>query len=390
MAEGSVQTGAARTTGVQSRGARLTLRGLTKHYGEFTALASTDLTIDAGEFFSIIGPSGSGKSTLLGAIAGFVAPSGGSIEVDGRDLVGIAPYLRNIGMVFQNYALFPHMSVFDNVAFPLRLRHMAPREIQERVERMLATVRLSDKIRRRPSQLSGGQQQRVALARAAVYDPRILLMDEPLGALDKNLRAEMQYEIKAFHEQIEATILYVTHDQDEAAAMSDRIAIMNHGHLVQYGKPRELYENPRNAFAASFLGDANLFEITATRGLAGSRVALTVNGDHALTAVVHADALAPERCVVCVRPEAVRIAAADAPFDDTPDDKPGCHLLNRLTGVVEDVVFAAGTVRYRVRVGTSLRLAVRQNAQRREDLYPAGAPVALVWSINDTLLIARE
>lgn len=237
-------------------GARLSLRKVAKRYDEIVALHPTSLEVEPGEFFSLIGPSGSGKSTLLGSIAGFIPPSSGRIELDGEDVVSVPPYRRNVGMVFQNYALFPHMTIFENIAFPLRLRKLPSSEIRERVSRLLRMVRLPNFGSRVPSQLSGGQQQRVALARAAVYDPRLLLMDEPLGALDKNLREEMQYEIKEFHRQIAATILYVTHDQEEAATMSDRIAIMNHGDVVQYGKPRDLYEHPRNAFVASFLGDA--------------------------------------------------------------------------------------------------------------------------------------
>lgn len=364
------------------RGARIGLHGLAKHYGDFVALAPLDLTVEAGEFFSVIGPSGSGKSTLLGAIAGFVTPSAGRIEVDGGDIVGMPPYQRNIGMVFQDYALFPHMSVFENVAFPLRLRKVDARQVRERVEHMLATVRLSNKRDARPNQLSGGQRQRVALARAAVYGPRILLMDEPLGALDKNLRGEMQDEIKAFHERIEATIVYVTHDQDEAAAMSDRIAIMNQGHVVQYGRPRELYENPRNAFAASFLGDANLFDIRHAQRTAADAFSLDVNDGHVLSAASRGDALPQEGAMACVRPEAVHIFVPDAP------DAQAWH--NRLDGQVEDAVFSAGTVRYRVRVGPSLCIAVRQHAERRTDLHAPGASVTLGWSSHDTLLIAKE
>src|SRR5437868_11389776 len=216
-------------------GSGLVLDGVSKRYGGVAALQPISIEIKPGEFFSLIGPSGSGKSTLLGAIAGFIPPSAGRILIDGRDIVDIPPYRRNIGMVFQNYALFPHLSVFENVAFALRLRKLTNAEVTGKTQRMLDIIRLSGMGERRISELSGGQQQRVALARAAVYDPRILLMDEPLGALDKNLREEMQYEIKAFHNKIAATIIYVTHDQEEAAAMSDRIAIMKDGEIVQHG-----------------------------------------------------------------------------------------------------------------------------------------------------------
>src|SRR5690242_2303591 len=204
-------------------GAAVQFIALEKRYGTVTALLPTNLDVRSGEFFAIIGPSGSGKSTLLGVTAGFIPASGGHILVDGRDLVGEPPYTRNIGMVFQNYSLFPHMSVAENIAFPLKMRRLAAAEVAAKVARMLEIVRLAGFGDRRPQQLSGGQQQRVALARAAVYDPILLLMDEPLGALDKNLREEMQEEIKRFQAAIGTTVIYVTHDQQEAACMADRI-----------------------------------------------------------------------------------------------------------------------------------------------------------------------
>ena len=244
-----------------TRGAEIRFENVAKHYGAVHALHPFSLTIEAGEFFSIIGPSGSGKTTLLGVTAGYVPPSGGRILVNGENIVGVPPFRRGIGMVFQNYALFPHMSVAENVSFPLRMRRTDKAATAERVKRILAMVQLEQLAERRPSQLSGGQQQRVALARAAVYDPVLLLMDEPLSALDKNLRETMQDEIKQFQAALDSTVLYVTHDQSEAAAISHRIAIMNHGRLEQVGTPRELYEHPVNRFVASFLGEANLFEL---------------------------------------------------------------------------------------------------------------------------------
>ena len=253
------------------RGARVVYDGVTKQYGNLYALHPTSLEIESGEFFSIIGPSGSGKTTLLGVTAGFIPPTDGQILVDGRDLVGIPPFQRNIGMVFQNYSLFPHMTVAQNIGFPLRMRKLGRAEADERIKRMLGVVRLGGMADRYPAQLSGGQQQRVALARAAVYDPVLLLMDEPLSALDKNLREEMQREIKAFQQALGATVIYVTHDQYEASSMSHRIAIMNGGRVAQIGSPRELYENPRNRFVASFLGEANLFEVRRHEPAAGNR-----------------------------------------------------------------------------------------------------------------------
>jgi putative spermidine/putrescine transport system ATP-binding protein len=367
---------------VANLGASLALRGLTKRYGLVTALHPTTIDIEPGEFFSMIGPSGSGKSTLLGTVAGFVPPTAGAIEVDGRDIVAMPPYKRNIGMVFQNYALFPHMTVFENVAFPLRLRKLAGEEVCRRVTQMLATVQLPDVGERLPSQLSGGQQQRIALARAAVYDPRILLMDEPLGALDKNLREDMQYEIKAFHRQMDATVLYVTHDQEEAATMSDRIAIMNHGRIVQHGRPRDLYEGPANAFVASFLGDANLFTVAGFDAANDGRPCATTDGGLALAFEGPRPDGEGGDWVVCVRPECLHIRPDGAP---APDDD-----ANRVRGAVADAVYTAGTIRYRVRVGAAQDLSVKLPSLREAELLAVGRPVTLSWSVHDTRLIPKD
>jgi putative spermidine/putrescine transport system ATP-binding protein len=361
---------------------RLVLKGVAKHYGEITALAPTDLAIEAGEFFSLIGPSGSGKSTLLGSIAGFITPSRGRIEIDGVDIVGVAPYRRNIGMVFQNYALFPHMNIFENIAFPLRLRGTPSAEVAKRVERMLAMVRLPGFGDRNVGQLSGGQQQRVALARAAVYDPRILLMDEPLGALDKNLREEMQVEIKEAHRELGTTILYVTHDQEEAASMSDRIAIMNHGHVVQVGSPRELYERPTNAFAASFLGDANLLAVARFSGGEGGELTGHLPTGAVLKVPCAGRGLPDANAVVaCIRPESIRLHLNG---EDPPSGA------NRLSGTVVDGVFTAGMRRYRVEAGAEKPILVRMRDAGRRQMPELGSRVTLSWPIDETLIIPKE
>jgi putative spermidine/putrescine transport system ATP-binding protein len=353
-------------------GAAVSIDGLGRRYGDLVALHPTSLEIAAGEFFSLIGPSGSGKTTLLGAIAGFLAPSCGDIRVDGNSIVKTPPYRRNIGMVFQNYSLFPHMNVFDNIAFPLRMRKLSKRDIETRVRRMLDVVRLPDVGERIPTQLSGGQQQRIALARAAIYDPPLLLMDEPLGALDKNLREEMQFEIKQFHHAIGTTILYVTHDQDEAATMSDRIAILNHGRIEQAGTPRELYEQPTNAFVASFLGQANMFEVASiTLGSGGTATARARNGMDLVAAVVPSDR---RSLVACVRPEA--IALAEHPL----------AMANSFSGVLRDQIYTAGSVGYRIVVG-DMTIAVRKAARRKIDQFTPGMTVYLGWEATDTLLI---
>src|SRR5215467_6167348 len=242
------------------RGGRLTLTRLAKRYPGTTAVDAIDLDVGSGEFVTLLGPSGSGKTTTLMMVAGFTTPSEGEIAIDGRPITGMAPEHRNIGVVFQNYALFPHMTVSDNVAFPLKMRRQPSAEIRGRVGRALDLVHLAGLGERLPRQLSGGQQQRVALARALVFDPGLLLMDEPLGALDRNLREQMKIEIKRIHRDVGVTVLYVTHDQEEALTMSDRVALMNRGRIAQLGSAEDLYERPANRFVARFIGESNLLD----------------------------------------------------------------------------------------------------------------------------------
>lgn len=352
-------------------GARIEYHNISKSYGSVEALTPTSLDIEPGEFFSIIGPSGSGKTTLLGVTAGYVPPSSGSILVNGSDIVGIPPFRRDIGMVFQNYALFPHMSVAANVSFPLRMRKMEKSKIAQRVTEMLAMVQLDGMGDRRPGQLSGGQQQRVALARAAVYDPVMLLMDEPLSALDKNLRETMQDEIKQFHSALGSTVLYVTHDQAEAAAMSDRIAIMNLGRVEQVGLPRELYEHPANRFVASFLGEANIFDLqdVADHG-SGTRVQ-TLQG---ITMHSSMRSNGPDQCV-CVRPEAMSLEPGQIENDNVVD------------GEIVDATYTAGSLRYRIEIAPGFVVTKRMPSERGAELIAKGAKVKLHWRAEDTLLV---
>ncbi|WP_308724751.1 ABC transporter ATP-binding protein [Metapseudomonas otitidis] len=241
----------------------VSLRNLNKHYGDFTAVDNINLDIKDGEFLTFLGSSGSGKSTTLSMLAGFETPSSGEILVDGQSLVNVPPHKRDIGMVFQRYSLFPHLSVRDNIGFPLDIRKMPRAERERRVDAMLKLVQLDTFAHRRPAQLSGGQQQRVAIARALVYEPRILLMDEPLGALDKKLREDLQDELRQLHRRLGITIVYVTHDQEEAMRLSQRIAIFSHGRIVGLGSGYDLYQNPPNAFVASFLGNSNFLRLKA-------------------------------------------------------------------------------------------------------------------------------
>ena len=241
----------------------VSLRNLNKHYGDFTAVDNISLDIQDGEFLTFLGSSGSGKSTTLSMLAGFETPSSGEILVDGQSLVNVPPHKRDIGMVFQRYSLFPHLSVRDNIGFPLDIRKQKGAERERRVDAMLKLVQLDQFAHRRPAQLSGGQQQRVAIARALVYEPRILLMDEPLGALDKKLREDLQDELRHLHRRLGITIVYVTHDQEEAMRLSQRIAIFSHGKIVGLGSGYDLYQNPPNAFVASFLGNSNFLRARA-------------------------------------------------------------------------------------------------------------------------------
>ncbi len=241
----------------------VSLRNLNKHYGDFAAVDNIDLEIQDGEFLTFLGSSGSGKSTTLSMLAGFETPSSGEILVNGQSLVNVPPHKRDIGMVFQRYSLFPHLSVRDNIAFPLAIRKRSAAERDKQVDAMLKLVQLDKFAHRRPAQLSGGQQQRVAIARALVYEPRILLMDEPLGALDKKLREDLQDELRQLHRRLGITIVYVTHDQEEAMRLSQRIAIFSHGKIVGLGTGYDLYQNPPNAFVASFLGNSNFLRVQA-------------------------------------------------------------------------------------------------------------------------------
>ena len=293
----------------ETPGTLVSLRQLNKHYGNFTAVDNLSLEIEDGEFLTFLGSSGSGKSTTLSMLAGFETPSSGQIEVAGRSLVNVPPHKRDIGMVFQRYSLFPHMSVRDNIAFPLAIRKRPAAERNQRVDAMLKLVQLEAFAHRRPGQLSGGQQQRVAIARALVYEPRILLMDEPLGALDKKLREDLQDELRHLHRRLGITIVYVTHDQEEAMRLSQRIAIFSQGKVVGLGSGVELYQNPPNAFVASFLGSSNFLKVSAT----GTASAVFEGQPLSVRALTQSQPEQP--LLLMVRPEkalALSVAAAQA------------------------------------------------------------------------------
>ncbi len=351
--------------------AELRFDGVAKRYGEVVALHPTDLVIHPGEFFALLGPSGSGKTTLLGMAAGFVSPTEGRILVNDRDITRMPPERRNIGMVFQNYSLFPFLTVAANVAFPLEMRKHPKADITPRVRQMLAMVRLEHLADRLPAELSGGQQQRVALARAAVYNPSVLLMDEPLGALDKNLREEMQDEIKRFHAEFGATVIYVTHDQDEAAFMADRIAILNHGHIEQAGSQSELYERPGNAFVAGFLGEANLLRVTACAS--DTKGSCSVTTEEGLRLIV--PETSPTGRIVCIRPANITLSPAPLAY------------ANSFAGKVVDTVHTADSIRYRVQLNDRCQISVRATSRRADARYEKGQEVYAQWAPEDVLLM---
>ena len=346
------------------------IEGVTKRFGETPALDDVSLRIEEGELFALLGPSGSGKTTLLRAIAGFVDPEAGTIRIDGDAMRNLPVHRRDLGMVFQHYALFPHMSVFDNVAFGLSVRHVARSETAERVRAMLALVQLEGYEERRPGQLSGGQQQRVALARALVTRPRVLLLDEPLGALDKRLRRRMQVELRQIQREVGITTVFVTHDQEEALTLSDRIAILDAGRIVQSGPPQAVYERPRTVFAADFLGDANFF---TGRAMRDGRVR-TSRGSELRTADVPEDAGGV--VTLAVRPEKLRIARTGTP-------EPGGA--NRLAGTVASVLYAGSTVTYRVACGEVEVTVLEQN--REATPIEQGEPVTVSWRPEHTVVV---
>jgi spermidine/putrescine ABC transporter ATP-binding subunit len=354
----------------------IALRGVSKRYGEERVVDQLSLAINPGEFFTFLGPSGSGKTTTLMMIAGFASIDDGAIDVDDADLSAVPPQQRGFGMVFQNYAIFPHLNVFENVAFPLRARRQPEATIRERVAWALDLVQLGSFAGRYARQLSGGQQQRVAIARAIVFEPRIVLMDEPLGALDKNLRYDMQIEIKEIQRRLGMTVVYVTHDQEEAMNLSDRIAIMNRGRIEQVGTPSEVYQRPANAFVGRFLGEANLLQGRIER--LDAEVATLKVGKHTLRATAR-DAVAPGASVsLFVRPERVAIASAG---NGKPDG-------NRIEGRIRRVSFLGNIVRYQVEVGSATQVIVDVQNSGRPSLA-VDSPISLGWTVEDCLVLVR-
>ncbi len=365
-------------------GPDIRLVDLTKRFREIVAVDAISLDIQVGEFFSLLGPSGCGKTTTLRMIGGFELPTSGRIELRGLDVTMEPPERRPVNMVFQSYALFPHLSVFDNVAFGLRRRKVPDEEARARVGKVLELVHLTGYDRRPPGELSGGQQQRVALARALVCEPTVLLLDEPLGALDLKLRRQLQVELKRVQIEVGITFVYVTHDQEEALTLSDRIAVMSGGHIEQLGTPEELYDRPRTRFVADFIGTTNLLTGIVASVAAGEAVVDLESGGRC---VVHADGLSAGMSVeVAVRPEALELAVA-APPATTSGAAGGPAAASWLLGTIEQSAYLGTSISYQVRADGGQRVVA--TAPRTHDRIATGTPVEVRWRSEDALVLGN-
>ena len=366
------------------------IAGVSRLFGETTALAGVDLTIRDGEFFSLLGPSGCGKTTLLNIVAGFLAPTTGTVRIGGRDITALPPYRRDIGMVFQNYALFPHLSVADNVAYGLSVRKRPAAESRRRVEEVLNLVKLNHLADRMPHQLSGGQQQRVAIARALAVEPQVLLLDEPLSNLDAKLRKEMQSELRSLQRRVGITTVLVTHDQEEALSLSDRIGILGAGHLQQIGSPLELYRRPANRFVAEFVGQANLLEATPS----ADGTAYDVATHHVVAGTplrLHTGASADTRALLMLRPERIRVEHTGAPAAAGAAEGSGQYTgqPNRAHGILRDASYTGASLRLVVELRGGGDLIVQAPDTAFPDLPAQGLPLALAWDADDIVVLDR-
>ena len=355
----------------------ITLEGVTKRFGSVEAVRSTTLEIQEGEFFSLLGPSGCGKTTTLRMIGGFEQPDEGRILLRGMDVTTVPPNRRNVNMVFQHYALFPHMSIGDNIAFGMRLKRVDKGEQRDRVDEMLRIVRLEGLKKRKPGQLSGGQQQRVALARALVNRPAALLLDEPLGALDVKLRKQMQLELKRIQSELGTTFVYVTHDQEEALAMSDRIAVMNDGIVEQVAPPRELYERPVTAFCADFIGSLNAIDFRVDE-VAGTQLVSRVSPTERLVVEAANGHREGDSLKLAVRPERIRIAASGRP---APEEG------SRLEGVVAEVIYLGSLTQFHVDTKLGRVVSYRMNDEVQPGVE-SGRDVVLTWPPHGSSVLA--
>ncbi|MCV9907865.1 ABC transporter ATP-binding protein [Ochrobactrum sp. AN78] len=351
---------------------KMLIKGLGKEYGSVTALEPSNLTVNTGEFVTLLGPSGSGKTTLLQMISGLVEPTHGELWVDGKNYTHTAVNKRDMGLVFQHYALFPHMTVSENIAFPLKMRGTNSKEVSARVSETLAKVQLEKFASRFPRELSGGQQQRVALARCFVYRPQIILMDEPLGALDKNLREHMQFEIKRLHREFGTTVIYVTHDQEEALVLSDRICLMNHAKIEQLGTPRQIYSEPASVFAAKFIGMSNILGGKITEQLA----------DHALVETQHGQFSVLNKHKLPVGSEAHIVLRPEQMKQGNNDNSK----VSNISGTVSEVVYVGSDTRLLVTLKGGETIIVLHDGV--SDMPSAGDPITYHWHNQQAVLVA--
>ncbi|MFW8629871.1 putrescine ABC transporter ATP-binding subunit PotG [Vibrio natriegens] len=355
----------------------LEIKGLTKSFDGHVAVDGLDLTINQGELFALLGASGCGKSTLLRMLAGFEQPSAGQIILDGEDLAEIPPYRRPVNMMFQSYALFPHMTVADNIAFGLKQDGMSRQEINQTVKQMLELVHMSDYAKRKPHQLSGGQKQRVALARSLAKKPKLLLLDEPMGALDKNLREKMQLEVVDILERVGVTCVMVTHDQEEAMTMASRMAIMNKGQFVQIGSPESIYEHPNSKFSAKFVGTVNIFEGILENNQNDSCTVRSQDLEHPICINEGISGVTGVPVMIAVRPEKMALSTHSN------------HSVNSCTGVVEDIAYMGNQSIYHVRLPSGkLVTATLQNTTRlRKDMPTWEQKVTLSWEMESCVVL---
>mgnify|MGYP003323132063 FL=1 len=354
----------------------LRLERLGKNFGEFIAVEDVNLHIRRGEFLTILGPSGSGKTTLLMIIAGFLEATTGDIQFDGLSIMSLRPEKRNFGMVFQGYALFPHMTVRQNIAYPLEVRKGARDEIVKRVDEMLELVQLETFGDRLPRHLSGGQQQRVALARALIFDPLVLLLDEPLGALDKKLRSNVQTQLKHLHRKVGKTFVYVTHDQEEALSMSDRVVIMNHGRVVQVGSPQELYERPSTVFASKFIGKSNILRGVVNQ-VDGNEVLYAIADKYFQQLVSNEKFSKNDEIILALRPEKIKIARS----------KVASNEVNILVGRIIDITYFGSTILVNVETDSVGEFIVEVQAWNNQETLQEGQKISLTWSPDSAFTV---
>jgi putative spermidine/putrescine transport system ATP-binding protein len=350
---------------------KLKTRDVRKTYGSVVALEGTSIEMAEGEFLTLLGPSGSGKTTLLMAIAGLNDPDSGEIWIDGKLVTYTPSHQRGLGMVFQNYALFPHLSVYENIAFPLRMRKEREAIIREKVQRVLQTVELPGVENRLPSELSGGQQQRIALARCFVYEPSIILMDEPLGALDKKLRDALQREIKHLHEDMGITVLYVTHDQEEAMVMSDRICLMNEGSIQQIGSPQDLYFCPESIFAADFLGESNLLKATVTQ-IDVETAVLSCTDGRLIKGIASSPLKKDQNVRYMIRPE--NVSACKSPDESE----------NNASGTLKEVIMIGQITKYFIELSDGTEMVATELTDSSSVATNIGSSISFTWSSLDT------